>query len=424
MDHFRRLDGQLYCEDVPLADIAASVGTPVYVYSSATLTRHYKVFDDAWAESEHLVCFAVKACSNIAILARLAELGAGFDIVSIGELHRVLAAGGDPKQVVFSGVGKRADEIAAALKAGILSFNVESDAELELINEVALRVGKTAPVSLRINPDVDPETHPYVATGLQTSKFGIPRSRALATYKRADELPGLEIVGLDCHIGSQLANTAPMLEALRRLLALVDELEAEGITIRHLDLGGGLGISYDEESPPSPAEYATTLLTEIKQWEAQRQRAPLHIILEPGRVIAGNAGILLMSVLLTKESDSKHFVVVDAAMNDAIRPALYGAYHRIETVAPPRAESRVVDVVGPVCETGDFLAKERSLPAIQSGELLAMRGAGAYGFSMASNYNSRPRPPEVLVDGGSVHVIRMRETLDDLVRGETIPKKA
>jgi diaminopimelate decarboxylase len=423
MDHFRRLDGQLCCEEVPLAEIAARVGTPVYVYSAATLSRHYRVFDEAWDEVDHLVCFAVKACSNIAILAHLAELGAGFDIVSVGELHRVLAAGGEPSRVVFSGVGKRDDEIAAALAVGILCFNVESEAELELISQVAQREGEIAPVSLRINPDVDAETHPYVATGLQTSKFGIPRSRARATYARARELPGLEIVGLDCHIGSQLASSAPMVEALRRLLRLVDELEAEGIPIRHLDLGGGLGISYDEESPPSPAEYASALLTELQRWEHTRRGPPLRIILEPGRVIAGNAGVLLMSVLLVKESDSKQFVVVDAAMNDAIRPALYGAYHRLETVAPPRDDSSVVDVVGPICETGDFLARDRALPAVQAGELIAMRGAGAYGFSMASTYNSRPRPPEVLVVGSSAHVIRMRETLDDLLRGETIPKK-
>ena len=421
MDHFRRVDGQLCCEEVPLAEIAAQVGTPVYVYSAATLSRHYRVFDEAWSETDHLVCFAVKACSNIAILAHLAKLGAGFDIVSIGELHRVLAAGGDPGRVVFSGVGKRDDEIAAALIEGILCFNVESQAELELISEVAQREGKSAPISLRINPDVDAETHPYVATGLQTSKFGIPRSQALSSYRRARELPGIEIVGLDCHIGSQLASTAPMLEALRRLLNLIDELEAEGITIRHLDLGGGLGIAYDAERPPSPDEYAQTLLTELRRWESVRGRPPLHIILEPGRVIAGNAGVLLMSVLLLKESESKRFVVVDAAMNDAIRPALYGAYHQLEPVAPPRNEVSVVDVVGPVCETGDFLAQDRSLPKLKSGELLAMRGAGAYGFSMASTYNSRPRPPEVLIVGSSIHVIRMRETLDDLLRGETIP---
>jgi diaminopimelate decarboxylase len=421
MDHFRRVDGQLCCEEVPLAEIAARVGTPAYVYSAATFTRHYKVFDEAWAGTERLVCFAVKACSNIAILAHLAELGAGFDIVSVGELHRVLAAGGDPSRVVFSGVGKRADEIRAALDAGILCFNVESEAELTLIDAIARSEGKRAPVSLRINPDVDAETHPYVATGLQTSKFGIPRSRALATYRRARDLPGVEIVGLDCHIGSQLASAAPMVEALRRLLALVDELDREGITIRHLDLGGGLGISYDEETPPSPAEYAAALRLELETWQRGRERACPHIVLEPGRVIAGNAGVLLMSVLLVKESDSKRFVVVDAAMNDAIRPALYGAYHRLEPVNAPRDEVSIVDVVGPVCETGDFLARDRALPVVQSGELIAMRGAGAYGFSMASTYNSRPRPPEVLVKGSTAHVIRRRETLDDLLQGETIP---
>ncbi len=421
MDHFQRLDGQLHCEEVPLAEIAARVGTPVYVYSAATLTRHYTVFDEAWAGTDHLVCFAVKACSNIAILARLAALGAGFDIVSVGELHRVQAAGGDPGKVVFSGVGKRVDEITAALRAGILCFNIESEAELALVSEVAEREGLVAPVSLRINPNVDAETHPYVATGLRTSKFGIPRSRALDAYRLAKALPGLDIVGLDCHIGSQLASTGPMVEALRRLLSLVDELADEGISLQHLDLGGGLGIPYDRETPPSPTEYARALLDELSSWRAKRSAPPLRVVLEPGRVIAGNAGILLMSVLLVKDGESKRFVVVDAAMNDAIRPALYGAYHRLEVVGSPSEVIETVDVVGPVCETGDFLARDRELSAVQSGDLIAMRGSGAYGFAMASNYNSRPRPPEVLVDGDQIHVIRKRETLDELMRGETIP---
>ena len=423
MDHFHRLNGRLHCEEVALDAIAEQVGTPTYVYSAATLTRHYRVFDAAWQGTDHLVCFAVKACSNIGVLAHLANLGAGFDIVSIGELHRVLTAGGDPAKVVFSGVGKRPDEIAAALHAGILSLNVESVAELYTINEVAEREGLSAPVSLRINPDVDAETHPYVATGLQTSKFGIPRSRALDAYRLARSLPALDIVGLDCHIGSQLASSEPMVEALKHMLALVDELNSEGITLKHLDLGGGLGISYDEETPPSPGEYANALLDELQRWQSRRTGPPLHIVLEPGRVIAGNAGILLTTVLLLKTGGSKHFVVVDAAMNDAIRPALYGAYHKFQTVAPPAAQERRVDIVGPVCETGDFLAQDRALPLVEAGDLLAMKGAGAYGFSMASNYNSRTRPAEVLVDGATFHVIRERESLDDLVRGETIPSK-
>ncbi|MDP6945960.1 MAG: diaminopimelate decarboxylase, partial [Myxococcota bacterium] len=288
MDHFLRVDGHLRCEEVPLADIAARVGTPAYVYSAATLTRHFRVFDEAWAEADHLVCFAVKACSNVAILARLAALGAGFDIVSLGELHRVLAAGGDPAKVVFSGVGKRREEVAAALRAGILSINVESEPELRMVSEVAQGEALAAPVSLRINPNVDAKTHPYVATGLRTSKFGIPRSRALDVYRLARSLPNIDIVGLDCHIGSQLATTEPMVEALKRLLNLVEELEAEGIGLKHLDLGGGLGIPYDQETPPSPSEYARVLLDELAAWQAHRTTAPLRIILEPGRVIAGN----------------------------------------------------------------------------------------------------------------------------------------
>jgi diaminopimelate decarboxylase len=335
----------------------------------------------------------------------------------------VIAAGGDPGKVVFSGVGKRPDEIAAALRAGIFSLNAESVAELQTISAVAQREGVSAPVSLRINPDVDAETHPYVATGLRTSKFGIPRVRAMEAYRLARDLPGLEIVGLDCHIGSQLATTRPMVEALGRLLELVDELEAEDIRLTHLDLCGGLGISYDQETPPSPSEYAVALLTKLSAWQATRQSPPLRIVLEPGRVIAGNAGVLLMSVLLVKDGEDKRFAVVDAAMNDAIRPALYGAYHGFETVAPPADTAECVDVVGPVCESGDFLARDRELPTVAAGDLLVMRGAGAYGFAMSSNYNGRPRPPEVLVDGRSVHVIRVRESLDDLMRGETIPEQ-
>ncbi|MGM0577012.1 MAG: diaminopimelate decarboxylase [Myxococcota bacterium] len=415
MDHFRRRDGQLHCEDVPLRDIAEAVGTPTYVYSRATLERHFKVFDAAWEEArDHLVCFAVKACSNLAILDLLARLGSGFDIVSGGELHRVLRAGGDPGKVVFSGVGKKEEEITAALEAGILCFNVESEAELEMIDRVARRTGRKAPVSMRVNPDVDAGTHPYIATGLRTSKFGIPHARARAAYRRAAALDGLEVVGVDCHIGSQLKELGPMVEALRRLLELIDDLADEGIAIEHLDLGGGLGITYEDEAPPSPAEYADRLLEELGDRE-------LRIILEPGRVIAGNAGVLLMQVLLEKDNDGKRFVVVDAAMNDAIRPALYDAYHRIEPVGPQSGGTETVDVVGPVCESGDFFARDRALPRAAAGDLLAMRSVGAYGFVMASNYNSRPRPAEVLVDRDRFHVVRRRESLDDLCSFETIP---
>jgi len=415
VNHFERgPDGHLWAEGVPLERIAREVGTPTYVYSRATLERHYRVFDAAWGASDHLVCFAVKACSNVAVLALLARLGAGFDIVSAGELHRVRLAGGDLSRVVFSGVGKRRDELAMALEAGILCFNVESAAELRLLDEVAGSLGRRAPVSLRVNPDVDPKTHPYIATGLRRSKFGIAYDDALATYEEAARRPNLEVVGLDFHIGSQLSDTAPMVEAIDRMIELLDRLIAQGIPIRHLDVGGGLGITYKEERPPSPAEYAAELLGRIGDRE-------VCVITEPGRVIAGNAGLLLMRCILTKRNGEADFVVVDAGMNDAIRPALYGAWHDLEPVAPPRAERLTADVVGPVCETGDFFARDRELPAILAGELVAMRSAGAYGFVMASNYNSRPKPAEVLVDGDTYHVIGRRETLDDLVRLERIP---
>ena len=415
MDHFQRdEDGHLCAEGVRLAAIAAQVGTPSYVYSRATLTRHFQVFDAAWGGIEHLICYAVKACSNLAVLRLLARLGAGFDIVSGGELQRVLRAGGDPSKVVFSGVGKTDAEIAMALEAGILCLNIESEAELDHVDAVARRLGLVAPISIRVNPDVDPGTHPYIATGLRTSKFGVPWSRALRAYRTASVMDGVRVTGLDCHIGSQLVDVAPLEAALDRLLQLIDQLAGEGVTIDHLDLGGGLGITYDDETPPSPAEYAGRLIRKLKD------RA-LRVVLEPGRVIAGNAGVLLMKVLLLKDNGRKHFVVVDAAMNDALRPALYGAHHRLEPVGPPRSRQRMVDVVGPVCESGDFFARDRVLPAVKGGDLMVMRSVGAYGFAMASNYNSRPRPAEILVDGDVFHVIRTRESLDDLMRGETIP---
>lgn len=416
MNHFHRgPDGALWAEEVPLARIAAEVGTPTYVYSRATLTRHYTVFDAAWADVDHLVCFAVKACSNLAVLDVLARLGAGFDIVSGGELARVLRVGGDPSRIVFSGVGKTAAELEAALSAGILCFNVESAAELEQLDAVAGRLGVRAPVSLRVNPDVDPKTHPYIATGLTRNKFGIPFAEALAAYRRAAALPHLDIVGLDFHIGSQLEDTSPVVEAINKALGLIDALTADGIPIHHLDVGGGLGITYRGEAPPSPSEYARTLIDRL-------EGRPLRLITEPGRVIAGNAGILLMRCLLTKRNGETEFVVVDAGMNDALRPALYGAWHDLEPVSPPRDERRVVDVVGPVCESGDFFARDRELPIVEAGELMVMRSAGAYGFAMASNYNSRCRPAEVLVDGDQLHVVREREQVEDLFRGErTLP---
>lgn len=412
MDHFiRHDDGELYCEQVPLRFIADTIGTPVYVYSSATLRRHAQVFQAPFANIPHLICYSVKASSTLSILEILQEEGLGFDIVSGGELFRVLQTGADPSTVVFSGVGKSYQEIAEALEADILMFNVESEAELHMIDAVAQKLGKRARVGLRINPDVDPQTHEYIATGLRDSKFGIPRSRALQAYSLAASLPGLEVVGLDCHIGSQLTSVEPFIEAVKRMRELLDELRKNGHNIRYLDLGGGLGIRYDEETPPSPEAYGEALAKAIEGLD-------VTLILEPGRVLVGNAGVLVSRVLLTKTGESKKFVVADAAMNDLLRPSLYEAYHRIEPVGEARSEQETVDVVGPVCESGDFLALERKLPVLEGDDLIAVRSAGAYGFSMSSNYNSRPRPAEVLVEGERFRVIRERESYEDLIAGE------
>ena len=418
MNHFQRGPcGELFAEEVPLAQIADEVGTPAYVYSRATLERHYQVFDDAWADQPHLVCYAMKALSNLAVVQLLAQLGAGFDIVSRGELARVMAAGGDPGKIVFSGVGKRRDEMAAALEAGIKCFNVESEAEMRHLDEVARAHGTIAPMSLRINPNVDPKTHPYISTGLAKNKFGIPQDRARRLYAEAAERPGLNVVGLDYHIGSQLSEVEPMVEACRRVLGLMRVLGEDGHHLQHLDVGGGLGITYRDEAPPSPAEYAATLKREL----AAAGYSEMTIVTEPGRVIVGNAGIMLMRVLLTKDNGAKRFAVVDGAMNDNIRPTLYDAYQRIEPVGATDSSSpTAVDVVGPVCESGDFFARDRELPPIEEGDLLAMRGAGAYGFVMSSNYNSRPRPPEVLVHGARYTIVRQRESLEDLWRGESL----
>ena len=411
MDHFVYRDRQLHAEDVPLAEIAAAWGTPAWVYSRATLERHWRAFDDALADHDHLVCFAVKANSNLAVLDVLARLGSGFDIVSVGELERVLAAGGDPARVVFSGVGKRADEMRRALEVGIHCFNVESVAELERLNAVAGEAGRLAPVSLRVNPDVDAGTHPYISTGLKENKFGIDIHEVEAVYRRAAELPHIRVLGVDCHIGSQLTELAPFVDALQRVLALVDRLAAQGIEIRHLDLGGGLGIRYHDESPPEPEAYARALAAVLGDRK-------LRLIVEPGRAIAGNAGVLLTRVEYLKPTATHNFAIVDAAMNDLLRPALYGAWQDIVPVAP-REEARVRrwDIVGPVCETGDFLGKDRQL-ALAEGDLLAVRSAGAYGFGMSSNYNSRPRACEVMVDGGRHFLVRERETLADLLAPE------
>ncbi len=413
MDHFEYRDGRLHAEDVPVADIAATVGTPCYIYSRATIERHWRAFDQAFGQHPHLVCYAVKANSNLAVLNVLARLGSGFDIVSGGELERVLAAGGDPGKIVFSGVGKRRDELERALEMDIRCFNVESEAELALLERVAAERGQRAPVSLRINPDVDADTHPYISTGLKQNKFGIEVERALAVYARAAASPHLEIVGVDCHIGSQLTRVAPFVDALERVLALVGRLEAQGIAIRHLDLGGGLGIRYRDEEPPLPAEHAAALLERLRD-------RPHEILIEPGRAIVGNAGILVTRVELLKQGDEKSFAVVDAAMNDLLRPALYSAWQAIIPVEPRAVgEPHRYDVVGPICETGDFLGKDRELN-IEPGDLLAVRSAGAYGFAMSSNYNSRPRAAEVMVDGGRFQVVRQRETVAELYAGEAV----
>jgi diaminopimelate decarboxylase len=416
MNFFEYRGNELRAEDVPLAKIADEVGTPCYVYSLATLRRHYRVFDRAFGEAPHLVCYSVKANSNLAVLRTFAREGSGFDIVSGGELHRALAAGGDPKKIVFSGIGKTREEMEYALRQGILQFNVESSAELDELDAVARRMGARAPVALRVNPDVDPKTHPYISTGMKKAKFGIDLRRAVEEYERARTLDHLDVVGVDCHIGSQLTDVSPFRDALARVRGLVLELQGRGFTIRHLDFGGGLGITYESEMPPEPAEYAATLLAD------GIDKLGVTLVLEPGRVLVGNAGILLTRVLYRKETDTKKFIVVDGAMNDLIRPSLYGAFQAIDPVTRAERPREVVDVVGPVCESGDFLARDRELQEMRRGELLAVRSAGAYGFVMASNYNSRPRAPEVLVDGDAYFVVRTRETVEDLVRGETIPQ--
>lgn len=419
MNYFEYRNGEMFAEDVPLKRIAQEVGTPAYVYSLATLKRHLRVFDEAFAAVPHIVCFSVKANSNIALLRAFAREGSGFDIVSGGELFRALKAGADPQKIVFSGVGKKKEEIEYALDTGILMFNVESEQELVALNEIAAAAGKKAPISLRINPDVDPQTHPYISTGMKKAKFGVDIKTSLDTYKKAASLPNIDVVGIDCHIGSQLTSVAPFVDALARVReyldrVLVGPLKNEGAHIRYLDLGGGLGISYDHEMPPHPEEYAKAIVEGL-------QGLDVTLILEPGRVIVGNAGILVTEVQFIKETDAKIFVIVDGGMNDLIRPALYGSYQAICPVVENGGEKIVADVVGPICESGDFFAKDREITRPRRGDLLAVMSAGAYGFTMASNYNSRPKPPEILVDGDKYYVIRARESLEDLIRGETIP---
>jgi diaminopimelate decarboxylase len=402
----------LAVENVALADIAAQYSTPCYVYSRAALTAAYQDYQSALKDRPALICYAVKANSNIAILNLFARLGAGFDIVSGGELERVLAAGGDPSKVVFSGVGKRRDEMALALNAGIHCFNVESPAELDQLNEVAASLGKIAPISLRVNPNVDPKTHPYISTGLRTAKFGVAYEDALAAYRHAHSLSNLKVKGIDCHIGSQLLDPAPAAEAAEKVLALVDTLASEGIVIEHIDLGGGKGIRYLDEKELTAAEYLAPVLKVL----AGRKET---LLIEPGRSLVGNAGLLLTKVEIIKPGEEKNFAVVDAAMNDLARPALYDAYHHIVTVKPGTAPSRSYEVVGPICESGDFLGHDRELP-ISAGDLLAIQSAGAYGMTMSSNYNTRPRAAEVLVDGEQTHLIRRRETVAELFAAESL----
>ncbi len=410
MNYFEYRNDQLFAEDVALADLAQRVGTPFYVYSARTLRRHFRVFDEAFAGTDHLICYAMKALSNLSILKLLAAMGSGFDIVSVGELMRCLRAGADPRKIVFSGVGKTDEEIAAALEAEILMINVESRPELHRVSEVAARMRRRAPVSLRVNPDLDPGTHPHISTGHRDSKFGVPLSQVDEYYAEARGLENLELVGLSTHIGSQITDMAPFSEAAAKVTAIVKSVCGAGIALKYLDIGGGLGIPY-QENPPPPAEYAAAMLKPIRG-------LGLKIIAEPGRVLVGNAGVLVTRVLYVKETDVKRFVVVDGAMNDLIRPVLYEAYHAIQHVERRVGKLEVADVVGPVCESGDFFAREREIPQTRSGDLLAIMSAGAYGFVMSSNYNSRPRAPEILVDGTDVHVIRDRESFEDLIRGE------
>jgi len=414
MHHFHYVDNELYCEDTPVQRIAQEVGTPFYLYSHATLKMHFKAFDSPFRDVPHITCFSMKSNSNLAVVRLFALEGGGVDIVSGGELYRALKAEVDPGKIVFSGVGKRPEDLAYGLDSDILMFNTESSQEIERLNSIAGEMGKKARIALRVNPDVDPETHPYISTGLRENKFGIDIREAPDQYAKASKMPNLEVMGVSCHIGSQLTQVDPFVEALRKLLSLVDKLRAMDIPIRYLDLGGGLGITYDQEEPPHPTEYAEAIKKEVKGLD-------LTLIFEPGRVITGNAGILVTKVLYTKSTDEKNFLIVDAAMNDLIRPSLYSSYHAIQPVVKKGRRVIKADVVGPICESGDFLAKDREIDAYEPDELMAVMSAGAYGFTMSSNYNSRPRVAEVMVRGDQYHVVRERERYEDLIRGERIP---
>ena len=414
MHHFQYKNKELYCEDVPVSEISKDVGTPFYLYSHATLRQHFKAFDDSFEGIKHLTCFSMKSNSNLAILRLFALEGGGVDIVSGGELYRALKAGVDPGKIVYSGVGKQVEDLEYALRSDILMFNAESKQEILRLNEVAERLGKKATIAIRVNPDVDPQTHPYISTGLKENKFGIDIRRSLEEYTMAAGLNNLEVSGVSCHIGSQLTQVSPFIDALRKLKQLIKGLEDAGIHISYLDLGGGLGITYDREAPPPPKEYAAAIKGELDMKD-------ITLILEPGRVIVGNAGILVTKVLYTKTTQEKRFLIVDAAMNDLARPSLYGAFHAVQAVKISGREKIKADIVGPICESGDFLAKDREVESFEPEELMAVMSSGAYGFSMSSNYNSRPRVAEVMGKGDQYYVIRARETYEDLVRGEVIP---
>jgi diaminopimelate decarboxylase len=415
MHHFQYQKKDLHAEQVPIETIASAVGTPFYLYSQKTLETHFTVFDSAFGQLPHLTCYSVKANSNLSILRIFSRHGAGADVVSGGELYRALAAGIPAEKIVYSGVGKKPQEISYAIEAGILMFNVESPQELELIETLAQKAQKKARIALRVNPDINPGTHPYISTGLRENKFGINLHDAVAEYKNALQKKNIDIVGIDCHIGSQITEVGPFVEAMQTLRNLVSELIRSGLHIKYLDLGGGLGITYKKETPPHPEQYAQAVMQALNG-------LPVTLILEPGRVLVGNAGILVTKVLYTKQSGEKNFIVVDAGMNDLIRPSLYGSYQGIQPVRKRSGKKIAADIVGPICESGDFLAKKRKVPAFEPGDLMAVMSAGAYGFSMSSNYNSRPRVSEVLVSGDSYFVIREREAYDDLIRGEKIPE--
>ncbi|RII25693.1 MAG: diaminopimelate decarboxylase [Geobacter sp.] len=413
MNHFQYVGNELFAEEVAIKDIVAKVGSPVYVYSHATLERHFKAFDDAFAAMPHTICYSLKANSTQSVLKTFISLGGGMDIVSGGELYRALKAGVDPKKVVYSGVGKKDDEIEYALNTGILMFNVESEQELTRINEIAVRMGKKAGIAIRVNPDVDPGTHPYITTGLKNAKFGITIDRAMEEYSRAKTLPGIDVIGIDMHIGSQLTKVNPFVDSIEKLKVMITKLRTQGIDLKYFDCGGGLGIQYNSEEPPLPSDYGREIVAATKD-------LGMHLVFEPGRNLVGNAGILVAKTLYTKARDEKNFIMIDAGMNDLARPALYDSYHGVQAVTKDQDGMIVADIVGPICESGDFLVKGREVPMFKQDDLVAFMSAGAYGFAMSSSYNSRPRVAEVMVKGDKFEVVREREKVEDLIAGEKI----